>query len=174
MEEELKARVEAALYASGRPLSPEELAKAAGIRSKRKAVAIARSVARNFNTFCKAIEVVEMSDKSFVMQLKNQYLRVAKMFANKPLLSNSALKTLSYIAYYQPVTALELAEKRGSHVYQHLKELERLNLVASEPSGRTKSYRTTTTFSSMLGLSHNVDVLKKQLRTMLTKLEKVR
>ena len=40
------ARVEAALYASGRPLDAEELARVAGTASQRKATAIARDIAK--------------------------------------------------------------------------------------------------------------------------------
>jgi len=65
--------------------------------------------------------------------------------------------------YFQPISALELAERRGKHIYQHLKMLEQLGFISGEPSGRTKIYRTTPAFSEYFGLSSDPDIMKKQL-----------
>ncbi|MFQ5920766.1 MAG: hypothetical protein ACE5JV_01965 [Nitrososphaerales archaeon] len=47
---EMFAKIEAALYASGRPLSIEELQKAAATDSAKKAVRMAREVARRIDS----------------------------------------------------------------------------------------------------------------------------
>lgn len=163
IDEEIQARIEAALYAAGRPLTPKELASAAGITSQRKAVKATRALARIISSTLKAIEIVELMDKKFTMQLKQQYTKVARRYSIKPLVPHSALKTLSYIAYFQPISALELAERRGKHIYQHLKMLEQFGFISGEPSGRTKNYRTTLAFSEYFGLSSDLEIMKKQL-----------
>jgi segregation and condensation protein B len=162
-ESEIQARIEAALYAAGRPLSPKELALAAGITSKRRAVRAARDLARIFNSNSRALEVVELADQKFVMQLKKQYNIIAKKFSTKPLMPPSVIKTLSYIAYFQPISSLDLAEKRGKQVYQHLKALEEIGFISGEPSGRTRIYRTTPAFSEYFGLSGDLETMKRQL-----------
>ena len=53
---EVLARVEAALYASGRPLTVEEIAKVAGTTSERKAAAMAREIAKSVNGSMQAVE----------------------------------------------------------------------------------------------------------------------
>ncbi|MGQ9718988.1 MAG: SMC-Scp complex subunit ScpB [Nitrososphaerales archaeon] len=158
--------MEAALYAAGRPLSPKELASAAGITSKRRAVKVARDVAKNLESNLMAIEIVELADQRFVMQLKEKYNTIAKRFSMKPLLPPSTLKTLSYIAYFQPISSSELAERRGKHVYQHLRTLEETGFISGEPSGRTKVYRTTSAFSEYFGLSNDLETMKRQLDKM--------
>ena len=60
---ELQNRIEAALYISGRPLSPEELAKAAGITSTRKAVRLTSDLAKTINDKNRAIEIIEYSER---------------------------------------------------------------------------------------------------------------
>jgi segregation and condensation protein B len=162
-ESEIKARIEAALYAAGRPLSPKELASAAGITSKRRAVRAVRDLARILNSSLRAIEIVELADRKFAMQLKKQYNIIAKRFSTKPLIPPSVLKTLSYIAYFQPISSLSLAEKRGKQAYKHLKILDEIGFISGEPSGRTKVYKTTPAFSEYFGLSDDPEIMKKQL-----------
>jgi segregation and condensation protein B len=157
------AKVEAALYASGRPLSLEEIARVAGTASDRKATAIAREVARTVNVAMQAVEVVEYAGPKFAMQLKGQYTQTARRFATRPLLSRAALRTLSYIAFFQPISGAELVLRRSSTVYQHLRELEDVGFVVGERQGRNKHYRTTVRFAEYFGLSTDVTTLKRQL-----------
>jgi segregation and condensation protein B len=157
------ARIEAALYASGRPLDPEQLARAAGITSQRKAVAIARDIATKVKSAFRAIEVVEYPGPRFAMQLKPEFTQLARRFATRPLLSKSALRTLSYIAYFQPIKASDLVLKRSTNVYSHLRELESVGFIIGERQGRTKIYRTTERFAEYFGLSTDIATMKKQL-----------
>jgi segregation and condensation protein B len=159
------AKVEAALYASGRPLSLEEISRVAGTASERKATAIAREVARAVNGSMQAVEVVEYAGPKFAMQLKAQYIQTARKFATRPLLTRAALRTLSFIAFFQPISAAELVMRRSSTVYQHLKELEEVGFVVGERQGRSKNYRTTPRFADYFGLSTDITTMKRQLES---------
>ena len=159
------AKVEAALYASGRPLSLEEIAHVAGTASDRKATAIAREVARTVNGAMQAVEVVEYAGPKFAMQLKGQYTQTARKFATRPLLSRGALRTLSFIAFFQPISSAELVLRRSSTVYQHLRELEDVGFVAGERRGRSRNYRTTVRFAEYFGLSSDVTTMKRQMES---------
>jgi len=160
---EIQARIESALYAAGRPLSPKQLASAARITSQRRAVKVARKLITIVNSTLKAIEIVELEDQKFTMQLKQQYNTIAKKFSTKPLLPPSTLKTLSYVAYFQPISRLNIVERRGTHAYSHIKTLEKLGFISGKPSGKTKVYRTTKVFSEYFGLSNDLETMKKQL-----------
>lgn len=162
-DEEIKARIEAALYSSGRALDAEQLARAAGITSKKRAVDEAKAVQSKMKSMLSAIEVVEYPGQRFAMQLKPEYTSVARRFATKPLLSKAALRTLSFIAYFQPITSADLALRRGSQAYDHLKDLEEVGFLAWERKGRSKLYRTTTEFAEYFGLSVDPQTLKHQL-----------
>ena len=163
LSKEVLARVEAALYASGRPLSVGEIQRVAGTSSERRATAIAREVARAVNGTLQAVEVVEYAGPKFAMQLKAQYTQTARKFATRPLLSRASLRTLSFIAFFQPISAADLVLRRSSTVYQHLKELEEVGFVVGERQGRTKLYRTTGRFADYFGLSTDVSSMKRQL-----------
>ncbi len=162
-DEEIRARIEAALYSSGRALDAEQLAKAAGISSKKRAMDEAKAIQSRMKSMLSAIEVVEYPGQRFAMQLKGEYTHVARRFATKPLLSKAALRTLSFIAYFQPISSAELALRRGSQAYDHVKDLEEVGFLAWERKGRSKLYRTTMEFSEYFGLSVDPQTLKHQL-----------
>lgn len=157
------ARIEAALYASGRPLSLEELQKAAGTDSSNKAIKIARELAQTINSYLHALELIELQDGSFALQLKLQYNNVVRKFATKPFLSHATLKTLSCVAYMQPATSKQLVEIRGSQVYGHLKLLVQSGFLTYQRLGRLKIYQTTKKFQDYFGIDGNLDKLKKKL-----------
>ncbi len=163
-EKELAAKIEAALYVSGRPLDADQMARAAGITSRRRAVLAARTIAKQVNDNLHAMEVVEYPGPRFAMQLKTQYNPLARKFATRPLLSKAALRTLSFIAYFQPITSSELALRRTTNVYAHLKELEEVGFVIGERAGRSRVYKTTPRFAEYFGLSVDGQLLKKQLQ----------
>jgi len=162
-EAEVTARIEAALYSSGRALDAEQLAKAAGISSKKRATDEAKVIQSKLKSALSAIEVVEYPGQRFAMQLKPEYTHVARRFATKPLLSKAALRTLSFIAYFQPISSGDLALRRGSQSYDHLKDLQDVGFLAMERKGRSRLYRTTTEFSEYFGLSVDPATMKHQL-----------
>ena len=160
---DVRARIEAALYSSGRALDADQLASAAGITSKKRATDEARAIASSIKSAMSAVEIVEYPGPRFAMQLKAEYNTVARRFATKPLLSRAALRTLSYIAYFQPISGADLALRRGSQVYQHLHSLEEVGFLSWERKGRSKSYSTTQEFAEYFGLSTDVPSMKRQL-----------
>jgi segregation and condensation protein B len=162
---DLLARVEAALYAAGRPVTLEELMHVAQTSSERRATAIAREVARTVNGSMQAVEVVEYPGPRFAMQLKAQYTQTARKFATRPLLTRAALRTLSFIAFFQPISSAELVLRRSSTVYQHLKELEEVGFVVGERRGRSRAYKTTNRFAEYFGLSPDIPTMKRQLES---------
>lgn len=161
-EDEVVARIEAALYSAGRPLSVEELIRASGINSKEKTLKVVGDLIKRAKTVFKAIEVAQLDDGNFVFQLKPQYSPLVRKFAQHPLVPSSALKTLSYIAYEQPVTSKRLVQIRGSQVYTHLKELEQLQFIEHETLGRLKVYRTAKKFQEYFGIT-DMSAMKTKL-----------
>jgi len=167
-QEQLKhdlALVEAALYVAGRPLDLKTLASVIGTRSKRKIRKLARMLMEKYRGQETALEVLELGDKRFVLQLKTRYTPQVQRLAIRPLLSRGPLKTLSYIAYRQPVLQPNVIEVRGSHAYSHLKQLEDMELITREKTGRTRLLRTTEFFADYFGLSHDKGAMKRQLQT---------
>ncbi|HUV33441.1 MAG TPA: SMC-Scp complex subunit ScpB, partial [Candidatus Desulfaltia sp.] len=106
-----------------------------------------------------------------VLQLKADFTRPASRYSMKPLLSAGPLRTLSYIAYYQPVEQKEVAQDRGSQAYKHLAQLEEMGLIRREKQGRTRIVRTTSDFADHVGISQDKGSMRRQLRSIFKKLE---
>ncbi|MDH3617313.1 MAG: SMC-Scp complex subunit ScpB [Nitrosopumilus sp.] len=157
------ARIEAALYSAGRPLKIEELIRASGTESRTKTYNILNNLMKKSKSAFKAIEIVTLPDGSYVFQLKPEYSSTVKKYASKPVLPKATLKTLSYIAYMQPISSKQLVETRGSGVYSHLKELRQLDFINHQNVGRLKIYTTTEKFQKYFGIQGDVENLKQRL-----------
>ena len=158
------ALLEAALYVAGRPLDLKTLASVIKTRSKNKTRKLARKLVEEYGNRDTALEILELEDERFVLQLKAEYTPKVRRLALRPLLSVGPLRTLSYIAYRQPVPQSHVIDVRGHHAYQHLKQLEDLGLIIREKTGRTKVIRTTEFFADYFSLSHDLRTLKQQLK----------
>ena len=166
-EEKLKhklALLEAGLYVAGRPLDLKTLANVAGTRSKKKVKKLARELVLNYRNRDTALDVLELEGERFVMQLKAEYTGKVRKLATRPLLSAGPLKTLSYIAFRQPILQTQVIDVRGHHSYGHLKQLEEMELICREGIGRKKMVRTTEFFADFFGLSHDMRSMKRQLK----------
>jgi segregation and condensation protein B len=156
--------LEAALYVAGRPLDLNELCSVLKTRSKNKARKLAKTLLQDYASKNTALEILELKDERYVLQLKADLTPHVKKLVKRPLLSTGPLKTLSYIAYRQPVSQKRVIDVRGHHVYAHIKLLKEMNLVASERSGRSTVLRTTDYFADYFGLSHDSSTMKKELK----------
>lgn len=166
-EEKLKrelALLEAALYVAGRPLDLRTLGSILKTRSKRKAQRLVRMLMKEYANRNTALEILELKDERFVLQLKAEYTPQVRRLVKRPLLSIGPLKTLAYIAYKQPVSQMRVITVRGRHAYAHIKQLEEMGLITREKSGRSSVLRTTSYFADYFGLSHDIVTMKRQLK----------
>jgi len=155
--------IEAALYVAGKPLDLKTLGSVIGLRSEEKTRETARKLKDRYIQDGTAIEVLELTDGRFVMQLRPQYTPHVRRLATRQLLTPGPMKTLSFIAYKQPVTQSYLAKVRGNLSYSHVKHLQEMGLISEEKLGRTKILRTTPNFADYFNLSQDLQIMKKQL-----------
>ena len=166
--------MEAALYVSGRPLDLRTLASVVGSRSKKRIRKLATALVENYKNRQTAIEILEVEGERFVMQLKTDYTGKVRKLSTRPLLSAGPLKTLSYIAFRQPILQTQVIEVRGNHSYKHLKQLEDMELISRDGIGKNKLIKTTQFFADYFGLSHELRVMKRQLKTLFKEIENPR
>jgi len=168
------ALVEAALYVTGRPIDLKTLGSVVGFRSEEKTRELARQLMSKYGGDGTCLEVLELSDGRFVMQLKPQFVKHVKRLASRPLLTTGPMKTLSFLAIRQPITQSYVAKVRGNLAYSHIKQLREIGLITEEKLGRTKVLRTTPNFADYFNLSHDPQMMKKQLEKMLQTLKSER
>jgi segregation and condensation protein B len=158
------ALLEAALYVAGRPLDVNELCQVIGSRSKKKVQKYTEFLIQEYNARNTALEILALKDDRYVLQVKAEFTPLIKKLVNRPLLSSGPLKTLSYIAYRQPVSQKRVIDVRGQHAYGHVKLLKDMGLIVAERSGRTMALRTTDYFADYFGLTHDLTIMKRDLK----------
>jgi segregation and condensation protein B len=156
--------LEAALYVAGRPLNINELCSVLNTRSKNKTEKYLKVLMEEYAFRNTALEILALKDERYVLQLKADFTPLVKRLVNRPLLSSGPLKTLSYIAYRQPISQKRVIEVRGQHAYGHVKLLKEMGLVAAEKAGRSMSLRTTDYFADYFGLTQDTATMKKDLK----------
>jgi segregation and condensation protein B len=156
--------LEAALYVAGRPLDINELCQVAGSRSKKRVLGYVEMLMEQYKNRTSAIEILALKDERYVLQVKAEFTPLIKKLVNRPLLSSGPLKTLSYIAYRQPISQKRVVQVRGQHAYGHVKMLKDMGLIMSERMGRSLALKTTDYFADYFGLTQDTSVLKRDLR----------
>lgn len=162
--------IEGALYVAGKPLDIQTLGSVSKMRPEGKVREIARSIMERYKQSETSLEVLELQDGRFVMQLKPEYVNAVRKLATRKLLTPGPLKTLSFIALKQPVTQSYVVRVRGKLTYQYVKQLEDLELVSESKLGRTKVLRTTRVFSDYFNLSQDTRLMKRQLERLFKEL----
>ncbi len=157
------ALLEAALYIAGRPLNINELGQVLNSRSKKRVQTYVEALMQEYQ-HSRALEIIALKDERYVLQVKAEFTPLIKKLVNRPLLSSGPLKTLSYIAYRQPITQKRVIEVRGQHAYGHVKMLKDMGLILSERSGRSMALKTTDYFADYFGLTTDASLIKKDLK----------
>jgi segregation and condensation protein B len=165
------AELEALLYAASRPLSLTQIVTQLKLENELEASYLLDKLSSNYLEDNSALEIRRLPQDKVVLQLKHSFTKPASKVSMKPFLTEGSLKTLSYIAYNQPVLQTDVALARGSQAYKHLKALSDMGLIKREKEGRTKIVTTTQDFADYLGLSVDRTSMRRQLRSLFRRLE---
>jgi len=163
---EYKKRIEAALFASGRPLNILQLKSAAGVRKLEKVQEALRKLIEEYNSRDTSLEIVEIGKENYMLRVKPEYACYVKRLGVKPMISRAGLKTLTLIGLKQPVAQSKIVALRGTHAYKQVRKLIEMGLVEASRNGRSKVLRLTPTGLSIFG-ARNDDELKQALRSRL-------
>jgi segregation and condensation protein B len=156
---ELKAALEAIIYAADEPATLDQLATALGDDKLLVKAALDQLIA-SYASEDRGIEVRAVAS-GYKMYTKPQHHDVVRRFIKSlrpPLrLSMPALETLAVIAYKQPVTAPEISEIRGVNTSGVISTLLDKKLITTagrkEVIGRPILYKTSKEFLMRFGLS---------------------
>src|SRR5437867_5433804 len=158
---------EASADATGRPLDIKTIGPIIGGRSEERIKSLGRTIAERYAKSDSPIQVLELPDGRFVMQLKPEFAKHVRKLSNRPLLTPGPLRTLSFIALRQPIAQSRVIAVRGKLAYQHVKQLKEMDLISYEKLGRSRTLRTTTTFADYFNLSHDPALMKKELKNII-------
>jgi segregation and condensation protein B len=152
--------LEAALFASPRPVSVEELAALDSDVSHTEVVAALAELRDHYDGDGHGVEMVEQGGGWQILTRPEftEAIERAQMALRPQRLSGAALETLAIIAYRQPIGRAEIAEIRGVDVAAILKSLLDRGLIEvtarGEGLGRPLHYGTTPMFLEQFALRH--------------------
>lgn len=165
------ADLEALLYAASRPIGLTDVVQRLRLDNEREAADLIKQLATVYDEDDSAMEISILPRERVVLQLRTDFTRQASKYSLKPLLTDGPLRTLSFIAYNQPISQREVATARGSQAYKHLRMLDEMGLIKRVKEGRTFIINTTQDFADYLGLSTDRTTMRRELRSMFRKLE---
>lgn len=155
---EMKAAIEAVVFASGEPISASRLAQVFEI-DEATVTRVADDWVNDLNTRGGGIMALKLDDQYQLCTRKEfaDYVRTAMDMRRNVPLSQAAMEVLAIVAYNQPVTKAFIEQVRGVDCSAVLQGLITKDLVEEkgrlELPGRPLLYGTTTTFLRSFSMS---------------------
>ena len=144
-------RIEAVLFASGKPLSVKELTQALGLDDYRPVQHAVRTLEQTYRHRQSALEVRRVGDR-YALQLQEEYVPAVQ--AVTPVeMAPRTLRALTLIAYHQPILQSVLVRMIGEVAYEEVQHLRGLGLVRTDPKGSTLELTTTRRFAEYFGIA---------------------
>jgi segregation and condensation protein B len=162
---ELKAILEALIFASPEPLTPKAMYKLLESEPKEDVQAALQELRRDYDR-PGGLQLVEVAGGYQIVTRPDLHEWVRRLFHERSTqkLTVQALETLAVIAYRQPITSLEIGEIRGvntSGVLTTLLERHLVKIVGrKQVVGRPFLYATTKEFLIRFGLNDLTDLPK--------------
>ena len=154
-----KNLIEAALYASGKPLNVEILSTKLEI-PKKVVEELINEIAYDYLERSTALIINQVGD-SYQMAIKSEYVEKISKFASGGAIAEKYLRTLTIIALKQPILKSMVIKLRGSGAYEHIKYLLDNDLIDAVKKGRSQELTTTDKYAEMFGLPKDRETMKQ-------------
>jgi len=141
--------VEAELFSATKPLTVTELQTASGLDARTIRSALGKLM-DEYNGSERALEIAKMGPR-YAMQVKKEYSEPAARLADLKV-PKDVLKSMSLIAYYQPVLQSKMYDLVGNKIYEHVKVLSDLGMVKVKPKKKSIELTTTKKFIETFGI----------------------
>lgn len=149
--DELALQVEAVLFASGKPLSVREIADALGLSDSRPVQAALKALQQTYENRQTALELRRVGDR-YALQLVERFVTTVQSVTPVEMAPRT-LKTLTLIAYHQPILQSMLVRMIGDSAYEEVQRLRGMSLVHTEVKGSTLELTTTRRFAEYFGIA---------------------
>ena len=147
-----KRLIESVLFSASKPVSINEIKETTGLTPDKIKKTIEELI-EDYNVKRKndtSMEIIKAGDK-FTMQVKKKYIDQSVMIA-KPEIDDNLLKTLTLIAFHQPLKQSNLRRMIGTKAYEHVDDLADMKLIHSKKHGTTEMLTTTKLFPEYFGI----------------------
>jgi len=177
---ELKQKLEALLFSSGRSMKAEELARLCRA-SQEDIEKELKELQQEYSEKDSSIMVVNEGD-NWKLITKEKFLDIVKKIITQTELTKSVMETLAVIAFRYPIKQSDLIKIRSNKAYGHLKEIEELGYISRQKHGRTKLIKLTQKFFDYFDLPpeklkekfHDFEGIAKAIEEKEVEIEKIK
>ena len=144
MRSEEHRKVEAVLFAVGRDISVENVARLCGL-SEERTLEVLKELRGEHDSSDGSLALQDKG-KFWKFSVKDSYLPLVTSLVENTELDKSTMETLAVIAWKYPVLQADVIKIRHNKAYDHMKMLAERGFVAKERSGRTYKIKLTDKF----------------------------
>lgn len=149
--DELKKKIEALLFASGRLMSFEEIKKLCRVNDDDALKRALQDLKIDYDNRDSSLTLLN-EDDLWKIATKDSYLSIVKKVVTETELSKTLMETLAVIAWKYPIKQSDLIAIRTNKAYDHLRELEEIGYISRQKFGRSKLIKLTDKFFSYFDL----------------------
>jgi segregation and condensation protein B len=149
--EDLKNKIEALLFATGKATSIEEIKRVCKVNDDVLINKALQDLKIDYDNRDSSLSLVNEGERWKIVTKEN-YFNVVKKVVTETELSKSLMETLAVIAWKYPIKQCDLIKVRTNKAYAHLDELEELGYISRQKFGRTKLIKLTDRFFSYFDL----------------------
>ncbi len=156
---DLKSRIEAVLFVTGKAVSLKEIAEILNTEESEVEDAMLALI-MDYSSRDGALEIDD--ENGYILQVKDEYMDIVEKLCPVDI-SEAVLKTLTVIALKEPIRQSVLKDLRGAGVYDHVQELIDKGLISrkKDKNGRSFNLKTTPKFSEYFKIKSNSEILSK-------------
>jgi len=163
--DDIKNKIEAILFTTGRFMDVEEIAKLCQIGSTGVVKEILEKLKEEYDKKNGSLMLFN-EDNKWKLNIKKEYNYLTTELLTSSEFDEPTTKTLAIIAYRQPVLQSEIIDIRGNGGYEHIKTLRENEFITSERKGRTRMLKLTPKFYDYF------DIVENKLMSKFTDVEK--
>ncbi|MFH1438935.1 MAG: SMC-Scp complex subunit ScpB [Candidatus Woesearchaeota archaeon] len=152
--DDLKSKLEALLFASGRKMELDELARLVKIRDRAIIKEKLMELKEEYEKRKSPVILIEEGDKWKLTVHENQ-IQLVRQINTHTELSKTMIETLAVIAWKQPMLQSDVIKIRTNKAYDHIKELMDMGFVVKERYGRTYLLKLTQKFFEYFDLRND-------------------
>ena len=158
---DLKARIEAVLFVTGKAVQLKEIAEILEADEMEVEDAML-SLIMDYASREGALEIDD--ENGYIIQVKDEYMDIVEKLCPVDL-KTAVQKTLTIIALKEPLRQTTLIEMRGSTAYEHVQELLEKGFISKtkDKNGRSYNLKTTPKFAEYFKLKGDTRALAKML-----------
>src|SRR3989338_662350 len=157
--EDVKNRIEAILFSSGRRMSVGDIAKLARVPAD-SVVPLLHQLKGDYDSKNSSLLLVDEGG-GWKLTVREQYASVVRKIVAETELTKTMIETLAVIAWKAPVLQSDVIRIRTNKAYDHLAALEKSGFITREKHGRSKMIKLTERFFKYFDVKTEQEVREK-------------